>query len=123
VQHLDRLQDPCLDYLEISFAQTSPVITRIPIGYRISFVCISDHKSTAWHPLIHLALAGLRARPDPRGFSAAVFPRSIAKRSEAPSTRGRVIAQAGKRGFGGAKLTSGVNQHETGLVSPTFSPS
>ena len=34
-----------------------------------------------------------------RGFFAAIFPRSVAERSETPPTRGRIPAQAGEGGF------------------------
>ena len=38
-------------------------------------------------------------RGDRRGFFAAIFPRSVAERSETPPTRGRIPAQAGEGGF------------------------
>jgi hypothetical protein len=45
-----------------------------------------------WHPLIHLALAGFEKDPLRAGFSATVFARSTAERSETLPSRGRVPA-------------------------------
>jgi hypothetical protein len=65
------------------------MLTRLPLFTGINGFGIAAE----WH--------GCRAvlRGDRRGFFAAIFPRSVAERSETPPTRGRIPAQAGEGGF------------------------
>jgi hypothetical protein len=62
----------------------------------------TDHANdlNPWHPLVHLALARLRARPPASRFSAR-YSRSIDYRTIRNSGNAqRNPAQTGKRGFG-----------------------
>ena len=61
------------------------MLTRLPLFTGINGLGIAAE----WH--------GCRAVL--RGFFAAIFPRSVAERSETPPTRGRIPAQAGEGGF------------------------
>jgi hypothetical protein len=58
--------------------------------------------------------------PATRGFSAAVFARSIAERSETPPTRGRVPPQAGEGGFGAGSGSPGAISTQDNSKSDNF---